>query len=84
MCGITQWIYTAEFCTRRTRIGVFQLTLDDVNLLEQEYIERSDQVIERFERAYTHLRADMPFLFIDHEFYDVFFKRYFRFIVDVT
>lgn len=49
---------------------MFQLTLDDVNLLDQEYIERSEEVIERFERTYAHLRADMPFVFVDHEFYD--------------
>lgn len=70
MCGFTEWIYTTEFCTCQTHIGVFQLTLDDVNLLDQEYIERSEEVIERFERTYAHLRADMRFLFVDHEFYD--------------
>lgn len=68
MCGFTQQIYTAEFCSCRARIGVFQLRLDEVHLLDQNYIERSNNVIERFKRTYSHLRADMPILFVDYVF----------------
>lgn len=56
----TDWIYTAAFYPCRTRITEFQLTLDDVHLVEQEYIEITN----------SHLRADIPFLFVEYEFYD--------------
>lgn len=44
--------------------------IDDLCLLQQPFIENIEEVLDRFERTYAHLREDMPFLFRDHEFYD--------------
>ena len=44
--------------------------IDDLCLLQQPFIENMEEVLDRFERTYAHLREDMPFLFRDHEFYD--------------
>jgi len=70
ICGFTEWAYSAEHCTCRTRIALLHVTIDDLCLLQQPFIENIEQVLESFEHTYLHLRVDMPFLFRDHEFYD--------------
>lgn len=70
ICGFTQWAYSSEHCTCRTRIVLLHVTIDDLSLLQQPFIENIDELLESFERTYLHLRVDMPFLFRDHEFYD--------------
>ena len=70
ICGLTKCAYSAEQCTCRTRIALFHLTIDDLYLLNQPYIQNADEAVDRFEHTYAHLRVEMPFLFQDDEFYD--------------
>ena len=70
ICGLTEWAYSAEQCTCRTRIALFHLTIDDLYLLNKSYIQNADEALDRFERTYAHLRVEMPFLFRDDEFCD--------------
>ena len=70
ICGLTEWAYSAGQCTCRTRIALFHLTIDNLYLLNQPYIQNVDEALDLFERTYAHLRVEMPFLFRDDEFYD--------------
>ena len=70
ICGLTEWAYSAGQCTCRRRIALFHLTIDDLYLLKQPYIQNVDEALDRFERTYAHLRVEMPFLFRDDEFSD--------------
>ena len=72
ICGFTEWVYGEEQSTCMTRIALFHVTIDDLCLLQQPFIENVEEVIARFERTYLHLREKLPFLFHDHEFYDLF------------
>lgn len=38
--------------------------IDDLCLLQQPFIENIEEVLDRFESTYAHLREDMPFLFL--------------------
>ena len=70
ICGFTEWIYSEEQCTCRTRSGLLHVTTDDLCLFQQPFIKNIEEVLDRFERTYAYLREDMPFLLRDHEFYD--------------
>lgn len=69
-CGFIQWVY--EYCTCMTRIALFHVTIDDLSRLQLPFIHNVEEVLDRFERTYAHLKEDIPFWFRDSEWYDFF------------
>ena len=69
ICEFTEWIYSEEQCTCRTRIGLLHVTIDDLCLFQQPFIENIEEVLDRFERTYAHdtyvIMNSMVFFIVD-------------------
>ena len=61
----TEWI---EINRQKTdfRITVLNVTMDDLNLVDNPFFPYVESMIERFERTYAHLKLEFPCFFRDY------------------
>ena len=61
----TEWL---EIDRQKTdfRITVLNVTIDDIDLIDDPFFTHIESMIERFERTYAHLKLEFPCYFRDY------------------
>ena len=63
----TEWL---EIDRQKTdfHITVLNVTIDDIDLIDDPFFPHFESMIERFERTYAHLKLEFPWFF--HDYHD--------------